>query len=132
TPAGFLLLAWPLLRVRALAPTRGGPPTRGQKRITLSIPNFSRNRNGPLTFGIIRRVEFRPACEGFAMRSITRLFSAFGTLADSILTLANVVDTATAKLRLQIANESETPTLPHHGDVIDGDTTPAKGRKAKA
>ena len=32
------------------------------------------------------------------MRSITKLFGALGTLADSVLALASVIDTATAKL----------------------------------
>lgn len=53
------------------------------------------------------------------MRSITRLFSAFGTLADSLLSLASVVDTATAKLRLQLAEQTEPPALIHGGEVLD-------------
>jgi hypothetical protein len=40
------------------------------------------------------------------MRSITRLLSAFGTLADSVLALAGVVDIATGKLRQQLAVEA--------------------------
>jgi hypothetical protein len=52
------------------------------------------------------------------MRSIIRLFGAFGTLADCILALASVINVATDKLRLQLASESEKPALPH-GEVID-------------
>jgi hypothetical protein len=40
------------------------------------------------------------------MRSITRLFSALGTLADSLLALAGVVNIATDKLRHQLAIEA--------------------------
>jgi hypothetical protein len=40
------------------------------------------------------------------MRSISRLFSAFGTLADSLLALAGVVNIATDKLRQQLAVEA--------------------------
>jgi hypothetical protein len=39
------------------------------------------------------------------MRSISRLLTALGTLADSLLSLASVVDTAAAKLRQQLAIE---------------------------
>jgi hypothetical protein len=56
------------------------------------------------------------------------LFSAFGTLADSILSLAPVVDTATGRLRQQIALDSELPVLDH----IPAEDTPATGRRAKA
>jgi hypothetical protein len=71
------------------------------------------------------------------MRSITRLFGAFGTLADSLLALASVVNTAKDKLRLQLAVEHETPALPPAGEVIDAeaDTPTSNGtrkRKAKA
>jgi hypothetical protein len=67
------------------------------------------------------------------MRSITRLFSAFGTLADSVLALASVIDTAAAKIRLQLGSETEPPAL-MHGEVIDAteETTPSmKRNKAK-
>jgi hypothetical protein len=40
------------------------------------------------------------------MRSISRLFTAFSTLADSLLALAGVVDLATGKLRQQLADET--------------------------
>lgn len=56
------------------------------------------------------------------MRSITRLFGAFGTLADSLLSLASVVDAATAKLRLQLAGETESAALTHAGEVLDAST----------
>jgi hypothetical protein len=39
------------------------------------------------------------------MRSISRLLGAFGTLADSLLSLASVVEVATGKLRQQLAAE---------------------------
>ncbi|HTU18983.1 MAG TPA: hypothetical protein VMG10_13060 [Gemmataceae bacterium] len=81
------------------------------------------------------------------MRSITRLFGVFGTLADSLLSLSGVIDAATAKLRLQLASETEPAALPL-GEVIDGTTAEreyaveaesspspsasTKGRKTKA
>jgi hypothetical protein len=65
------------------------------------------------------------------MRSITRLFSAFGTLADSILSLASLIDTASAKLRLQLANETEPPAL-MHGDVIDAEEPAPAKRNTRA
>jgi len=46
------------------------------------------------------------------MRSITRLFGAFGTLADSVLALAGVIDVAAGRLRLQLADDSA-PQLGH-------------------
>ena len=68
------------------------------------------------------------------MRSIGKLFSAFSTLADSLLSLAAVIDNATAKVRQQIDRESDPPALPH-GEVIDaapeGNGT-VKGKRAKA
>ena len=64
------------------------------------------------------------------MRSISRLFGAFGTLADSLLSLASVVNTATDKLRVQLANETDIPALPH-AEVIDAEASPStKRRKA--
>jgi hypothetical protein len=39
------------------------------------------------------------------VRSFGRLFSAFGTPADSLLSLASVADIATGKLRQQLASE---------------------------
>ena len=73
------------------------------------------------------------------MRSITRLFGAFGTLADSLLSLSGVIDAATAKLRLQLATETDPAALAHAGEVLDhaepeplaGNAT-ANGRKRKA
>lgn len=54
------------------------------------------------------------------MKSITRLFAAFGTLADSVLSLASVVDTVSAKLRLQLAHETEVPALGSPGvEIVD-------------
>lgn len=47
------------------------------------------------------------------MRSIARLFGAFGTLADSVLSLASVLDVATARLRLTLA--AEVPEQLTHG-----------------
>lgn len=40
------------------------------------------------------------------MRSMGKLFGAFGTLVDSLLSLASVVDVTTARLWLQLADES--------------------------
>jgi hypothetical protein len=40
------------------------------------------------------------------MRPIGKLFGAFGTLVDSLLSLASVVDVATTRLRLQLADDS--------------------------
>jgi hypothetical protein len=40
------------------------------------------------------------------MRSIGRLFAAFGTLADSLLALASTVDIAMGRLRQQLAVEA--------------------------
>lgn len=45
------------------------------------------------------------------MRSITKLFGAFAQLAESLASLASVVDIATAKLRMQLAHEVEVPAL---------------------
>lgn len=48
------------------------------------------------------------------MRSLTRLFSAFGTLADSLLALTGVLDGATNQLRQQLAVHREpVPILEH-------------------
>ena len=69
------------------------------------------------------------------MRSISRLFSAVGTLADSLLALAGVIDTATARLRLQLAGETEPHILEHAPQGDDsGDSGPptANGRRRKA
>lgn len=73
------------------------------------------------------------------MRSIGKLFTAFGTLADSLLSLASVVDVATAKLRIQLASETEPTALPHANEVIDNaeaEPSPSastkRGGKAKA
>jgi len=52
------------------------------------------------------------------MRSIGRLFGAFGTLADSLLALASVVDVAAARLRLQLADESA-PRLAHDSPTAE-------------
>lgn len=64
------------------------------------------------------------------MRSITRLFGAFGTLADSILSLAGVVDVAAGRLRQQLAQETEARVLLEQTQ----DDAPAltNGRRAKA
>jgi hypothetical protein len=68
------------------------------------------------------------------MRSIGKLFSAFSTLADSVLGLAAVIDAATAKVRQQLDWESDPQALPH-GEVIDatpeGNGT-VKGKRGKA
>lgn len=48
----------------------------------------------------------------FSMRSITRLFGALGTLADSVLALAGVIDMASGRLRLHLADDSA-PQVTH-------------------
>ncbi|HTU23105.1 MAG TPA: hypothetical protein VMG10_34030 [Gemmataceae bacterium] len=67
------------------------------------------------------------------MRSISRLFSAFGTLADSVLSLASVIDGATARLRLQIAAETEPAVIEHRpqGDDV-GSTDPLPSSNSTA
>jgi hypothetical protein len=71
------------------------------------------------------------------MRSITRLFGVLGTLADRILALASVVNTATDKLRLQLATESDPLALPRDGEAIDnagpdnGSPSTKRGRKER-
>lgn len=64
------------------------------------------------------------------MRSIGKLFSAFGTLADSVLALAGVMDTATARLRMQLAQEIDPPAL-DHSEAIDN-VLPNGRKRAKA
>lgn len=69
------------------------------------------------------------------MRSIARLFTAFGILADSLLTLGSVVDSATEKLRLQLDGETEAPALPHalvQGNTDGSPSTKRNGRASKA
>jgi hypothetical protein len=65
------------------------------------------------------------------MRSISRLFGAFGTLADSLLSLSAVVNTATDKLRLQLASESEPLALDHASEVIDNPSTDSGSTSTK-
>lgn len=59
------------------------------------------------------------------MKSIARLFSAFGTLADSLLALAGVIDVATGRIRMQLAHEDTLPDVIEHQPAAEG-----KGRKA--
>lgn len=67
------------------------------------------------------------------MRSIAKLFAAFSTLTDSVLSLASVLDTTTARLRMQLASETEPPVIEHHGEVIDTTPeTPATKRNGRA
>lgn len=71
------------------------------------------------------------------MRSIGKLFTAFATLADSVLSLASVVDAATAKLRQQLALEYDPPQVLDHQPANDAEEAPAvngtgKGKKARA
>jgi hypothetical protein len=74
------------------------------------------------------------APENKIMRNIGKLFGAFPTLADSLLSLAAVIDNATAKVRQQLDRESDSPALPH-GEVIDAapeaNGTP-KSKRSKA
>lgn len=66
------------------------------------------------------------------MRSLTKLFGAVGSLADSILALASIVDVATGRLRQNLAlDDAEAPALPH-ADIIDNEPTGRRsGRAAK-
>jgi hypothetical protein len=70
------------------------------------------------------------------MRSITRMFSAFGTLADCVLALAGVVDVVTGRLRQQFALDEALPTVLEHqpaggeNAALDGSSNgTAKSRK---
>lgn len=70
------------------------------------------------------------------MRSLARLFGAFGTLADSVLALASVLNNVTDRLRLQLSAEVDPPALPSAGEVIEhaepeASGTAANGRKRK-
>ena len=69
------------------------------------------------------------------MRSASKLFAALGTLADSILALASVVDVATGQLRQQLALDEAPPALPH-GEILDAEepapSTKRNGRTSKA
>lgn len=66
------------------------------------------------------------------MRSISKLFGAVGTLADSLLSLSALVDTISGRLRMQLALDTDPPQLP--GEVIDGttDSGTSARRKGKA
>jgi hypothetical protein len=67
------------------------------------------------------------------MNAIRSVFTALSNLAASVNALPSVIDLATGRLRQQLAQDYDPPILPHNGEVIDtDDTTPAKGRKAKA
>jgi len=60
------------------------------------------------------------------MRSISRLFSAFGTLADSVLSLASVIDGASDRLRHQLALDGDAaPILEHQPAVAEANGEPA-------
>ncbi|HTU21627.1 MAG TPA: hypothetical protein VMG10_26560 [Gemmataceae bacterium] len=48
------------------------------------------------------------------MRSIANVLNAFTNLAASVNSLAGVIDAATARLRLQLAGESEPPEVLEH------------------
>lgn len=61
------------------------------------------------------------------MRSISRLFSAFATLADSLLELAGVVHLATDKLRQQLAVE----VIEYQPAVVEGPSDAAEPASTK-
>lgn len=63
--------------------------------------------------------------KGYFMRSIGRLFGAFGTLAESILSLSAVVDVATGRLRQALAFD-EVPTVLDH-QPAGGENVPLDG-----
>jgi hypothetical protein len=69
------------------------------------------------------------------MRSITRLFSAFGTLADSLIALASVVNATTGRLQHTIAAEDASHVIEHQtagekGFSPDPDPAPT-GKRGK-
>jgi hypothetical protein len=64
------------------------------------------------------------------MRSITRLLSAFGALADSLLALASVVDGATGRLRQQLAVEA-VEVIEHQPAGVEGPSDAAEPASAK-
>lgn len=71
------------------------------------------------------------------MRSIARLFSAFSTLADSVLSLASVLDAGTARLRQQLALDGEAapPAVLEHQPAGECDRVSENGmakRKSRA
>ncbi len=63
------------------------------------------------------------------MRSISRLFGAVGTLADSLLALASVLDVATGKLRQQLVLDG-VEVIEHNPAEIE--EQPAKRGKSKS
>jgi hypothetical protein len=71
------------------------------------------------------------------MRSIARLFAAFGTLADSVLSLAGVIDAAAGRLRQQLDGDAAPiaeAVLDHRpvNDSAEHAGVNGKGRKARA
>jgi hypothetical protein len=64
------------------------------------------------------------------MRSITRLFGAFGTLADSVLAVAGVIDIATGKLRQQLAVEA-VEVIEHQPAGVEGPSDAAEPASTK-
>lgn len=66
------------------------------------------------------------------MRSLARLFSAFLTVADSLLSLASLLDDATARLRQQLDGPAapESPQLRREPLILDnGEPAKKNGRK---
>jgi len=66
------------------------------------------------------------------MRSIANVFTAFTNLAASVNSLAGVIDAASARLRLQLAGESEPPEVLEHspaGEVQAPAPGESKGRR---
>jgi hypothetical protein len=64
------------------------------------------------------------------MRSISRLLSAFATLADSLLALASVVDGATGRLRQQLALEGP-EVIEHQPAGVEGPSEATESTSAK-
>jgi hypothetical protein len=64
------------------------------------------------------------------MRSIGKLFSAFATLADSILALASVVDGATGRLRQQLALDGP-EVLEHQPAGVEASPEPTEPATSK-
>ncbi len=53
------------------------------------------------------------------MYALKNLWNAFGNLATAINGLANIVNDASNRVRMQLDYAPPAPALPHNGDVID-------------
>jgi hypothetical protein len=64
------------------------------------------------------------------MRSIGKLFTAFATLADSVLSLAGVIDVATVRLRQQLALDEAGHVIEHQ--PVESEPTSSAKRSKKS